>query len=121
MWVILLTLFMFQALKLYQNIYKACFQNKLEPEYAELIEEFGTLWETLKLPNSSKFHILRFHVKQFCEETKKPLGIFGEQASESMHSDFAETWGRYRTPKTSKLYFQQLLRAVVDYNSSHLN
>lgn len=115
-----LILNVFQALNLYKRIYKACFMEKLDPGYATMIEEFGEIWENLKLPNSSKFHILRFHVKQFCDKTGQSLGVFGEQASESVHSDFTETWGRYRTPNTSKSYLRQLLSAVVDYNSGHL-
>lgn len=108
-------------MELFRNIYQACFKDDLKPEYSSLIDEFATLWESLKLPNSSKFHILRFHVRQFCEDTGRSLGVYGEQASESVHSDFAETWARYQLPKTSKSYFEHLLRSVVDYNSGHVN
>lgn len=52
--------------------------------------------------------------------TGQGLGLFNEQASESVHSNFDITWNRYKATKSSPVYDKRLLAAVVDYNSSHL-
>ncbi|XP_065088225.1 uncharacterized protein LOC135709769 [Ochlerotatus camptorhynchus] len=108
------------VLKHFQNAYKKCFSFELVPGFEEDINKFVEYWEMLHLPKSSKYHITKFHVKEFCNATGQGLGWHNEQASESVHSDFLLTWERYKTTKTSKIYKSQLLRAVVDYNSGHL-
>lgn len=92
----------------------------LAPDYQDAIRAFSESWIQQNLPGTSKFHILRFHVPQFCEETGHSLGIYNEQASESVHSDYNVTWDRYKAVKTSSVYQESVFRAVVDYNSGHL-
>ena len=93
----------------------------LAQDYDTAIEEFVTSWEELNLPGTSKYHILKFHIKDFCEATGHGLGLYNEQASESVHSDFAKTWERYKAVKTSGVYQKNVLRAVIDCYSGHLH
>lgn len=101
-------------------MYAKCFSFDLIPSFEDDLDKFTECWEKMNLPKSSKYHITKFHVKEFCKTTGRGLGSHNEQASESVHSDFTLTWERYKTIQTSKLYKQRLLRAVVDYNSGHL-
>ena len=45
------------------------------------------------------------------------VGVLSEQAFESVHYDFLETWKRFKYPQDHKEYGQKLLDAVVNYNS----
>lgn len=109
-----------KVLKHFENVYAKCFSFDLDPSFEEDLNKFIECWEELNLPKSSKYHITKFHVKDFCHITGRGLGWHNEQASESVHSDFKLTWERYKTVQTSKVYKSHLLRAVVDYNSGHL-
>ena len=49
------------------------------------------------------------------------VGVYAEQASESVHADFDAHWDRYRVKDpTSDKYGPQLLRAVLSYNAQHI-
>lgn len=109
-----------KLLKHFQKLSEKCFSFKLDLEYHVDLKKFTETWQNLGLPNSSKFHIVKYHLKEFFEITKRGLGIFNEQASESVHSDFKVTWERYKTANTSIYYKTQLLKATIDYNSGHL-
>lgn len=101
-------------------MYAKCFSFKLEHGFEEAIDGFASSWEKLQLPYTSKYHILKYHVPEFCRDTGRGLGLHNEQASESVHSDFDEIWQRYRAPKSSQIYNDRLLSAVIDYNSNHM-
>lgn len=109
-----------QALDQFDRIHKSCFQKNLDEDFLENIENFANTWIAAGLPNSSKFHILRYHVADFCKTTKTGLSKYGEQASEAVHFDFLVMCNRVKAPENSETYDRQLLRAVVLYNSEHL-
>lgn len=113
-------LFIYQALKKFNDVYNKCFSFKLDASFEESIHEFVSSWEDLQLPNTSKYHITKHHVPDFCKATGRGLGLHNEQASESVHSDFDVVWQRYKAPKTAEVYNDRLLNAVIDYNSNHL-
>ena len=70
-----------------------------------------------------KVHGVLFHVPEFLD--KNPghgLGLWSEQASESVHYDFGDLWvnGSYKRSLTHADYTSQLLKCVVTYNSRHI-
>ena len=67
-----------------------------------------------------KVHTVFFHEHEFCDRHQTGLGIFSEQASEAVHSNFSVTWKRYKVSDIHSEYPSQLMRAVNDYNTSHL-
>lgn len=67
-----------------------------------------------------KIHTIFKHVSQFCSKHQVGLGFFAEQATESVHHNFNEKWKKYKVPKIDEKYFDSLLRAVRNYNSTHV-
>lgn len=115
-----LYIFDFQTLDRFHEVYESCFKSSLDPEYEHHIARFAESWKEAELPNSSKFHILRFHVPQFCKIMRSALGKFSEQATETVHFDFSTTWDRVKVPESSDNYDNSLLHSVILYNSSHI-
>ena len=57
----------------------------------------------------------------FCDKYG-PLAPFSTQAGESAHSSFNKTWVNYLVHEITnpKLFGEQLLKAVLKYNSKHV-
>lgn len=104
----------------FAEVFAACLQEKLVAGYEMKLEEFAKNWLQAGLPNSSKFHILRYHIPEFCNATGSGLGRYGEQASETVHFDFGLTWQKLKVPESSDQYDDRLLRSIVLYNSDHI-
>ena len=68
----------------------------------------------------SQVHIVFFHVKEFCNISRKGLGYFSEQASESVHYDFNAWWEKFKVHSTHPDFGSRLLNAVSRYNAQHL-
>jgi hypothetical protein len=101
-------------------MYTKCYSFNLEHDFEESIVDFTNSWEKLQLPSTSKYHIAKYHVSEFCNETGRGLGLHNEQASESVHCDFDEIWQRYKAPKSLHIYNDRLISALIDYNSNHI-
>ena len=69
---------------------------------------------------TTKSHVIFEHVLQSIEKSGQALGILSEQAFESVHYDFLETWKLYKVSPEHKDYAKRLLDAVVNYNSFHI-
>ena len=68
-----------------------------------------------------KVHLVMHHLSEYIEEEGMSMGLFSEQTGESLHSDFDQTWAHYRVKNVcSKNYSNQLLRAIMAYNSAHV-
>ena len=75
----------------------------------------------LEISITPKVHAVFHHIKDFCSKTAKGLGVYSEQAMETVHFDFLQTWANYKVKNiTNENYDSRLLRAVCDYNSNHL-
>ena len=81
---------------------------------------FDTQFDKLSISKINKIHAIVTHVPEFIKMTGKPLGIFSEQAMESVHHDFAETWRDYHRGEIAQTFHEQLHKCVVKYNSMHL-
>lgn len=73
--------------------------------------------QKLSLDPTPKIHILLYHVPEFISMTGKPLGIFSEQASESVHFAFNEHAESYKINYRKDNVGSKLLRAVCTFNS----
>lgn len=99
------------------SVVQKCFGFNLEDGYRNVIQEFCSSWTTLNLPVTPKFHILKYHVSEFCDDVQSGLGRYSEQTVEAIHQDFSNTW---KVPESHANYQESLLKAVVVYNSSHI-
>lgn len=102
------------------SVVEKCFGMELIDGYRQSIDDFCESWSALKLPETPKFHIMKFHVAEFCFAVNEGLGRYSEQTIEAIHHDFAKTWMNHKVPETHKHYQQNILKAVVTYNSSHI-
>ena len=79
---------------------------------------------SLGISETPSIHAAKVHIQDFLgrNEAESGLGIFSEQASESVHYDWEESvWDRgYKVPETHPNYPNQLRKAVGKYNSRHL-
>ena len=108
------------AFKAFEKVVESCFSLSLDLNYEAHIAHFRDMYCDLGISITPKVHTVFFHVPEFCDRHQKGLGIFSEQASESVHSNFSDTWKRYKVSDIHSEYPSQLLRAVNCYNTSHL-
>ncbi len=87
--------------------------------YSEKIEKFQKSYMDLGIPVTPKIHVICSHVKEFCDRQGHGLGLYSEQASESVHHDFQKTWERFKVPEGHDSFGPQLLRAVTVSTFSH--
>ena len=69
---------------------------------------------------TTKSHVIFEQVLQSIEKSRQALGILSEQAFESVHYDFLETWKLYKVSPDHKDYAQRLLDAVLNYKYYHI-
>ena len=118
------------ALQQLYGVIESCFGKVLmEDVYKTRIATFEQTYRSLPhgkneekdLSVTTKAHCIFEHVVQNIERTGHALGVLSEQSFESVHYDFLETWKRFKYPQDHKEYGQQLLKAVVNYNSFHIS
>lgn len=54
-----------------------------------------------------------YHIENFCENSKRGLGFYSEQAMESVHSDFKTTWNKYKVSESHSDYNSRFLNIIV--------
>ena len=100
------------TLKAFSKVKSDCFGQDLKPGYEQNIDAFSALFDELKISETPKIHYIKRHVKEFCQMTRKALGQYSEQASESVHrSRFFEKitqtkWGFKPSAKISKAMWE---------------
>ena len=109
-----------EAFKAFNDVVSSSFSNALSEDFEEKIKLFKTLYLDLAINVTPKVHCVLFHITEFCKDKKRGLGMYSEQASESVHANFSVTWKRFKVSETHKDYGSKLLRAVLVYNCEHL-
>ena len=105
----------------FRKVVRSCFSIHLDDDFEETINEFKENFIELGISVTPKVHAVFFHVPIFCKRHHTGLGIFSEQASEAVHSKFEKTWTKYKVSKVdNSLYNSRILKAVVDFNSTHI-
>ena len=113
------------TLDILQKVVESCLSLDLDPEFESYIE---LLKESYKkfilyfgLSVTPKFHMIFDHIVPFCKEKQSGLGIFSEQASESIHHDFNESsWKHFKLSINNANYEKELMNSVAHYNAKHL-
>ena len=71
---------------------------------------------------ATKVHVTLEHLKQclpFLDRSS--LGLYSEQAGESVHSEFLNYWNKYKIKNIDNLNFLvSLKKAVVEFSSAHI-
>ena len=110
-----------ETLRSFNNVVKACFSSSLDENYKEIIGQFTRDYKSLNISITPKVHIIMDHIVPFIEEIEQPLGIYSEQASESVHADFTKFWEKYKVKFIhNPSYNRQIYNACLAYNAKHL-
>lgn len=104
----------------FSSVVNSCFSSSLDEKFEVYISEFQRSYLDLAIPITPKVHAVFFHVPHFCRKMEKGLGNYSEQAMESVHHDFKNTWMNYKVHHTHPDYSSKLLRAIQEYNSRHV-
>lgn len=109
------------AFRAFDSVVKATYGTYLQSDFEEKITVFKEKYMALNINVTPKVHAVFHHIAEFCQIKQMGLAHWSEQTSESLHHDFAEAWKNYKITDTAHPdYGNQLLKAVVMYNSSHL-
>lgn len=109
------------AFKSFNAVVEACFGKDLHPDFQRRITTFAVDYMKLKISVTPKVHAVFFHVAEFCLMTGQGLSPWGEQAGESVHHDFKQTYQYYNVNDMERqVYADHFLAAVCAYNSKHL-
>lgn len=110
--------------KTMDKIVGACFSVRqvdstdLEKNICELKKNF----EATGVSESLKIHVLLFHIQHSLSFLNgSGLGLWSEQAGESVHHDFMKYWSKYILNNIHDVrYGDRLCKAVVEYSSRHI-
>ena len=109
-----------QMLKDFDAVRNACFGSELEPDYEIKIRQFKETCHVLPKEDriaTPKMHIVWDHIAHFIA-FNGPLGPFAEQSFESIHYEWFEFWKTsYKRDMNDPNYGEQVLKAVVDFNT----
>ena len=110
-----------EAFESFNDVVTACYGKHLSLDYKDKIKKFRACYKKLNIDVTPKIHAVFYHIEEFCEIVKMPLGPFSEQTAESLHSDFKAIWKNYKVRDTGHdEYSKRLLESVIAYNSGHL-
>lgn len=104
----------------FSNVVNSCFSTFLDEKFEVYVSQFKTSYLDLGISTTPKVHAVFFHVPYFCRKMDCGLGYYSEQAMESVHHDFKNTWVNYKVNGTHPDYNTKLLRAVREHNSRHV-
>lgn len=85
-------------------------------------------YQATEMNETLKVHVLLDHLVQSLLFLGRPdgLGIWTEQAGESVHHFFLKTWDKYRVNCMTDAegsfvtYAERLMKAVVEFSSQHV-
>lgn len=109
------------AFKAFSKVVTGCYGSFLDPMVEDYIADFKQKYLDLGISVTPKVHAVFHHILEFCQVHGKGLGPWSEQASESVHYDFQETWTCFKVRSLDHPdYGNRLVKAVCTYNSRHL-
>ena len=76
------------VLHLFLQVVNSCFGCSLSPDFEKKIQVFKSNYLRLAVSVTLKVHAVFYHVPQFLKHHKTGLGIYSEQATEALHSNF---------------------------------
>lgn len=118
------------ALKACDKLVNNCFSTK-KVNYDVLSSEISNVkkaYEATEMTETLKIHVLLDHLAQCLQFLGRSdgLGIWSEQACESVHHAFLKTWNKYKVNSmvdaegSFATYAGRLMRAVVEFSSQHI-
>lgn len=86
------------------------------------ILELKTILSDIDLSRTLKIHVLLSHVEESLQFLYDyGLGVWSEQAGESIHREFMKIWELYQINSIEHdCYIEKLFDAVVNFSSRHI-
>ena len=109
-----------EVFRAFKCVVDSCYGTELSADFEDRIHEFRHAFNALEINVTPKIHAVFHHIPQFCLKYATGLGRHSEQASESVHAHFKSTWAKYKVNQSHPDYAARLLRAVKEFNCSHL-
>lgn len=112
-----------QVLKTLDKLVDASFKsNRLDVTWRECVKELKRNYPATGLSFTLKVHVLLEHLEHGLHFLNgNSLGMWSEQAGESVHREFLKYWSKYEINNLeSENYPKQLKKAVVEFSSRHL-
>ena len=79
---------MIKAIETFNRVVKHCFSKTLKVGWRLRLRAFKVAYLATELSITTKVHIVFSHIKQFIYRFGVGLGVYSEQAFESVHHDF---------------------------------
>lgn len=99
----------------FNRLVDSCFGQQLLEDWKDRHAQFFWLMEVHQIGLTIKLHCLKFHVPEFIDQHNQALGVYSEQASESIHHEWTQFYQRYAgASNDTKAY--TFLRALVKFN-----
>lgn len=110
--------------KAMNKIVETCFSTK-KADTSELdknLRELRTAFDSTGVSKTLKIHVLLDHLKDgLLYLSNDGLGVWSEQAGESVHREFSMYWERFKINAINDPSFvERLFKAVVTFSSQHL-
>ena len=90
---------------------------ELKTSFDNLVEYLNNYYENVTLNMLWKVRIAINHITPFLKSTNSDngLGIYSEQAGESIHNEFKKLWIRYKRQQNHSEYAKMLKSSVVEF------
>ena len=111
------------ALKAMDKVVECCFSTKKVGENLDdHIEKFKLAYKSTGVSETLKVHVIMEHLKNCLSYLDgRGLGLWSEQAGESVHREFLKFWDKYKINLLEdSSYAERLKRAVVEFSSLHI-
>ena len=112
------------CLQCLSKVVSGCYGKLVDTSYKKYIRDFSISFEALNISETPSIHAVKTHILDFFERngTDNGLGIYSEQASESVHYDWeASVWDQgYKVAESHPSNPSNLMRATAKYNFRHL-
>ncbi|CAH1109213.1 unnamed protein product [Psylliodes chrysocephalus] len=112
------------AFKIMDQLVENCFRVERRPCNVEkLVGDFHKVVESTGVTITLKLHVILTHLKGSLEflNANTGLGLWSEQAGESVHHEFLKYWDRYKINAIdAPSYGEKLRRAVAEFSSLHI-
>jgi hypothetical protein len=89
--------------------------------WEQSIADFRTAYLDLAISITTKIHIIFYHLESFLLDKGFGLGLYNEQAFESVHADVDKKWRDHKIKDPMNPRFGAAWKKTIcEYNSSHL-
>lgn len=111
------------AFKAMDKIVNCCFSTKkVEENLDDYIGELKTALKATEVSETLKIHVILDHLKNGLHFLNGfGLGLWSEQAGESIHREFLSNWMKYKINSLDHpSYLEHLKKAAVEFSSLHI-